>query len=150
MQPIARRDVMDDRFERNELIGRQERIIITKVDFVLTGSLFVMGAFRPNAHLFERQADFPPYIFALVHGSDVQIAGVIMRLLCRVAFGIGFKEIEFAFGANLTMESVGLTPLDGLTQNSASIPCKGTSIRMQNIAEHANDAPLLWPPRQNR
>ena len=60
----------------------------------------MMRSLGIEAHLFERKADLPPYVFAPVERRDIRIARVVMRLHRRFSVFIVFEVIEFTFGAD--------------------------------------------------
>ena len=55
----------------DQVIRSLQRRCAAEVDFVLPRAFLMMGAFGPDAHLLERQADFAADIFPLVLGGDV-------------------------------------------------------------------------------
>ena len=100
VKPAARRHRLDHVLEGGEAVGRAQGVAVLKVDLVLTGPLLVVGTLRPDAHLLERQADFPANIFAPVVGRHVEIAGCVVRRAGGASLLVGLKKIKLAFRAD--------------------------------------------------
>ena len=65
---VAQGDGIYDRAERDRVVRGLDRLGIPEIDLILTGALFMVGAFRADAHLFKRQADLAADVLALILG----------------------------------------------------------------------------------
>ena len=82
-----------------------------------------------DAHLLQRQADLPAYIFAPVHGSNVKVPGPVKGAVGGLALLVGFEQVELAFRA--CQQTV--AGLLGLTKSAAK-ELAGRNITVNAVA----------------
>ena len=128
------------------MVGRTKGFGIAKVNFVLTGSLLVVGAFGLYAHLFEGQANFSSDVFALVLGGNVHISRLVVGLLCGLALLVSFEKIKFHFRAEEKFDSLLGGGLYGIFEDFSSVGVKVATVGKGNVAKHTNHPPVLRPP----
>ena len=109
-----------------------------------------MRAFGVQPHVLKGKADLTAHILAPVNGGHIKVAAVIKGYGSCIAVFVGFKEIEFAFGADLAFIARRAAALNGLAQKLAGVALKGAPVRMQDRAVKARNASLLRSPGQKR
>ena len=110
----------------------------------------MVGAFGADAHLLQRQADFPAHVLAPVLRRDVHIAGGIKRDPGGLSLLVAAEQIEFHLGTEGEFQSLRLRVRHSLRQQGAGVGLTGTAVRVFQRAEQAHDAPVLGAPRQGR
>lgn len=90
-------------FIMHHVVRCGQRIATCEINFILSWSVLVTGGSRVQSHFFQRQADFPSGIFALVQRCNVQIAALVIGFSSRIALYISLKQIKFTAGCNLTL-----------------------------------------------
>ena len=66
-----------NRLEGHGVVCGSQGIGIAEINFILSRTFFMMGAFRKNSHLLQRKADLTPDVFTPVFGSHIHIACII-------------------------------------------------------------------------
>ena len=117
-----------------------------KIDLILPRPDFVQRAFRLNAHLFQRQTDFPADILSLVLRSHVHIARPVIGNFCRLSVFVQFQQIKLHFRAEIKSVTLSFRVPDRLFQNPAGIRLKRRAVCMGNVAEHMGHPSMLGPP----
>ena len=135
--------------ERDGVVRRGNGICIAEVNLVLTGTLFVVGAFRSDTHLLQRQARLAAHVFALVLRGNVHIPGVVIGRFCWHAAFIEPEQIKLHLGSE--EERIALLPrvLHRPGENGARVRFKRAPVGVVDRAEHAHHAPVLGSPRQD-
>ena len=149
-QPVLRGNGAHGALEGHGVVRGGQRAGIVEVNFILSGAVFVMGAFGLNVHFLQCQADFPADVFPLVQGRHIHIARLILGLERHLAVFVRLKEIEFIFRAQPEeiAQAAGLLHL--AAQDGAAVSVKGLSLGGQAVAHHAGHTAGLRPPGQKR
>ena len=146
VQTVAQGNGLHNGTEVHGIVRRSQRIGVAEVDLVLPRPLLVVGAFRQNSHAFQRQADFPPYIFTPVLRCNVQITCPVKGLCGRRAVFIGFKQVKFKFRPEEDCQTLCGRRSDGLFQNPPAVQRKRRAVRAENPAEHPDNLPCGRTP----
>ena len=97
-------------------------------------------------HLFQGQADFPAYVFALVLRRHIHVSGLIVGDLRRSAGFVRGKQIKFLFCSEEKLKAGFFGVLHGLFENSPGVLFKGLSVRPDDIRKHADYPAMLRTP----
>ena len=147
-QAVSRDDGLHHGTEGQGVVGGRQRIGVAKVDLVLSRPLLVVGAFRPDAHLTERQADLAPHIFTPVLGGDVHVTRPVKGDIRCLAVLVGLEQIKLHLRAEGKGDSAFHRTLHGLLEQGAGVRLQSRSVRVGNPAEHAHHLPVFAPPGQ--
>ena len=126
-----------------------QRIATCEINFILSWPMLVTGGSRIQSHFFQRQADFPSGIFALVQRCNVQIAALVIGFSGRIALYISLKQIKFTAGCNLTLIVVFFNLSHGIAEILPQVPCIRLAVHGHQIAEEPDNSAGLRSPRQN-
>ena len=146
VQAVSGRNGLHRRLKGQKIIGGGHRVAVFKIDFILPRPLLVMRGLRMDAHLLQGQADFPPDIFALVVGGDIAVASEVVGIHGRIALFIGFKQIKFALGTDLTDIAHLRRLFDGSLQNMPGASLKRPAVGIVHIAEQPHHPAVGGPP----
>mgnify|MGYP001086109461 CR=1 FL=1 len=148
-QPILVGNRAHGRLEGHGVIRRLERTRVLEINLVLPRSMLVVAAFRDDAHVFQRQANIPADVLALVQRRDVKIAAYVQRNAGRVAVLVGLEQVELALAADVADKAHGAGTLDDGLQVAAAVALKRLAVGQGDVAVHADDAALGGAPRQH-
>lgn len=100
-QAVLCGDCLDRHFEGDEIIRRTQRVCVSEIHLMLAGAALVVGAFRPQPHLLEGEADLPADVFPLIQRGDIVEAAAVVRGHRRLTGRVGFEQVELALGAHV-------------------------------------------------
>ena len=109
VQPVPRCYRTDNRTECYSIVRRRDRIGVTKINFILTGSLLMVGAFRLDSHLLKSKTDFTSDILPLILRRYVHIPCFVVWSCCSSAVLIQHKKIKFHLGAETKFKAGGFS-----------------------------------------
>ena len=128
VEAVVERDLLHDELERRDLVGRRDRVAVLEVDLVLAGSDLVVRRLDLEAHRLERDDDVAPRLFAAVHGREVEVAALVVRVDDRVAVRVAAEEEELRLGPGheRVAESLRLVhlTLQRLARAAGERPCR--------------------------
>ena len=75
-----------------------------EVHLVLAGAPLMVAAFRADVHLLQRQHNVAADILAPVHGGNIHIAAVVMRLQRGPAAVVQVQQVELAVRADADLQ----------------------------------------------
>ena len=145
---VAQGDGIYDCAERDRIVRGFDRLGIPEIDLILTGSLFMVGAFRADAHLFKRQADLAADVLALILGRNVHVPGAVVGDRGRFAVFVPPEEIKLHLRTKRERNAHRRGVVYRLLQQRAAVTLKGCAVRAQNAAEQARHTPVIRPPRE--
>ena len=147
---VCRADAANRPLECGGIIGRRERITIAEVDLHLAGALLVVGRFGCDPHLNKRVADISAQVFPCVQRVHIHVARLVDRLV-RLASALVLPEyVELHLRAEFDFDPLRPRFLHRLLEHIASVPLKGGSVRIDNVAEHAADSSVRGSPGNDR
>ena len=149
VQSVTFRNRLDDQLERFDVVGGAEGFVVLEVDFVLTVGDFVVRGFDFKAHVFQGQADVASNVFAHVVCAEVEVPAFVGRLNGGNAVGVGLKEEELAFRADVESESHVLGFLENLFEDVSRVAFKRGLVRTVDVADESGDFVLLRTPRED-
>ena len=147
-EPVSVGHRFDDALKSQRVIRRRQRIGKAEIDLILTGTFLMMGAFRPDPHLLERQADFAADVLAAVLRRDIHIPGFVAGDARGLSGFVQIEKIKFLLRAKGKGKPHLLRLFNGLLQKTARIRGKGRSVRMGDRSKHLHDTPVLRTPRK--
>ena len=124
-------------------------LTVTEIDLILAASLFMMGAFRIDSHLFQGHADFPADVLSAVCRSYIHVARVVIRDPGALSFRIIAEKVEFLFRSKPESIAFPCGVFHGPAQESSGITGKRSPVRPCNITIHADDSAMFRPPGED-
>ena len=149
IQPVPGRHRIHSRPEGHCVICRSDRVRIAEINFILAGPLLMVGAFRPDAHALQRQADLPADILPLVCRGNVHVTGMVIGNFGRLAVLVPLEQIKL----HLCSEGKGQPGLFCILyrflQQTPGIRSDHGAVRLGHGAEHPHHPPMFRPPGQH-
>ena len=145
LDPFEGGDLPDDYPEGHDVVGHRQRIGVTKVNFVLSGSGFVVAELYRDTHLLQDVDGVATEVGARSQGGVVEVATVVQRHRGFPRMMLIVKQVELNLWVNIEGKThfCGTThrPLEDVTR----ISCRGGSVRIGDIAEHPGRAGARTP-----
>ena len=147
-QPVLVGNRANRCLEGHGVIRRLERTRVLEINLVLSRPVLVVAAFGDDAHVFQRQANIPADVLALIQRRHVHVAGAVLRVQGNIPRVVGLEEVELVLRADLERQPQRFRLFDLLAEDTPAIPGKERTVRQEAVAHHAGDAPRLRTPRQ--
>ena len=147
-QTAAHGDGLHHRAEGHRMVRRRERVGIAEIDLILPRALLMVGAFRLDAKLPQRQADLPADIFTFVGRGDVHIARVVIGAAGGVAAFVGFEQVKLHLCAKGEGDPSLLRFTDGVFQQITGVGVQNRAVRVGDVAEHPHHPAAFRTPGQ--
>ena len=144
-QPLRERDLLDDRSERHEVVGRAERVGVAQVDLLLPGRTLVVAELHRDAHRLEHVDRVAPEVLADRGRGVVEVATVVDRHRWLPGLGQLLEEEELDLRVGVEREAHVGRATQGPLEHVARIGEGRRAVRHQDVAEHPGHAWLAAP-----
>ena len=146
VQAVVHGDLLDDETERRDPVGRRDGVGVLEVDLVLAGRDLVVRRLDLEAHLLERQDDVAPRLFAAVHGRQVEVRALVVRVDDRVAVGVAAEEEELRLRPRHEGVAERRSLVHLLLQGHARAAGEGRAVGVVDVADQPADLlPVVGP-----
>ena len=147
---MLRGDHLDHHPERDQVVGRGQRVGVAEVDLVLADRDLVVRRLQVEAHLLQRQLDVAAAVLAAVDRGHVEVGRGVVRVDGRVAVGVQPEQEELGLRADLHR----VAEVGGLRQHALQVRARVAGERLAvgvgDVADQARGAGVLGaPPRQH-
>ena len=109
----------------------------------------MVGAFRPDAHALQRQADLPADVLPLISRGNIHISGVVIGDAGGLAVLIPAEQVKLHLRAEGERQPRRLCILHSLFQQAPGIRLDDLTAGTADCAEHPHHAAMLRPPRKH-
>ena len=123
--------------ERDQHVSALERVGVAEVDLVLADRDLVVRGLKMEAHRVQHVVHGAPYLNALVHRTDVEVAGLVVRIDGGVALGVVVEDEELGFRADAHLEAHLLGVGDDGLECHAGVADERRAIRVSDVADDA-------------
>jgi len=102
--PLLERDLLDDRAEGHDVVGRREAVRVAEVDLVLPGGHLVVAELHRDAHALQHRDGRPAEVMARPVRDVVEVACLIHRDRRRPGVDRLLEEEELHLGVGVEGE----------------------------------------------
>ena len=118
---LLERDLLDDRAEGHDVVGRRQGVGVAQVDLVLAGAALVVAELDRDAHRLEHRDRGPPEVVAGAVRHVVEVARLVDRLGAVARLEPGLEEVELDLGVGVEGEAEVGGPAERALQDVARV-----------------------------
>ena len=145
MQAVALRSGLDDLLKGDDVIRRDQRLIVLEINLVLAARHLVVAGFDFKAHVLEHHAHLAAGDFALVGRTQVEVTALVIGAGGRLAGIVGMEQEELQLRPDVEFIAHLAGALQHAFEHIAGVALKGPAISGINVADQAGDLSLLAP-----
>ena len=149
MQAVTLCYSSDRQLKGHNIVSGSKRLIVFKINFMLTGSYLVMGRLDFKAHFFQCQHHIPSCVLSQVHRTDVKITGFFMGGCGGLSAVIRVKQEEFTLRTDLESISHILRFPDHFLEDISGISLESLTICAVYVTDQSGNLSLLGTPGKN-
>src|SRR6478735_2985414 len=149
VDPLRQGDLLDDRPEGLDVVGRAQRVGIAKIDLVLAGRPLVVAELDRDTHVLEHRDGGATEVVAGAVRHVVEVAGVVDGDGSTVGTTSLLEEEELDLGVGVEGETEVCGLAEGPLEHVPRVGEARCAVRQLEVAEHACRAGRVTAPGQD-
>ncbi len=153
VEVVVEGDALHHPLEGGDVVSGGEGVGVLEVNLVLARGHLVVAGLNLKAHGHQGVDHVPPGLLALIYGSQVKVARLVVGLHGGEALGGPEEEEELGLGAGVhVVKPELLQPLNLALQHIPGVPLKGAAVGVGDVADepgHPAPGGVLHAVRQD-